>query len=79
MLKIFAIALAIVDLPISAFSQGIEIGPRGVEVDPGRGSHERDRDGYARECRELRQACLHKEELGEEGEGNCARYRERCH
>jgi hypothetical protein len=26
----------------------------------------------------LRQACLHKEELGEEGEGNCRRYREAC-
>jgi hypothetical protein len=26
----------------------------------------------------LRQACLHKEELGEEGLGNCERYRRRC-
>ena len=30
------------------------------------------------DCRELRQACLHKEELGEEGRGNCRRYREVC-
>ena len=29
-------------------------------------------------CSELRQACLHKEELGEEGMGNCRRYRELC-
>jgi hypothetical protein len=29
-------------------------------------------------CRQLRQACLHKEELGEEGMGNCRRYRELC-
>jgi hypothetical protein len=42
-------------------------------------------DGYRRgphygggQCRELRQACLHKEELGEQGMGNCQRYRELC-
>jgi hypothetical protein len=29
-------------------------------------------------CSELRAACIHKEELGERGEGNCARYRELC-
>jgi hypothetical protein len=45
------------------------------------GSH----NGYQRgnrygggQCRELRQACLHKEELGEQGMGNCRRYRELC-
>jgi hypothetical protein len=44
-----------------------------------------DDDGYRRgphygggQCRELRQACLHKEELGEQGMGNCRRYRELC-
>lgn len=30
------------------------------------------------ECRELRAACMHKEELGEEGQGNCRRFRETC-
>lgn len=29
-------------------------------------------------CGELRAACIHKGELGERGEGNCARYRELC-
>jgi hypothetical protein len=29
-------------------------------------------------CQELRRACEHKAELGEEGEGNCRRYRETC-
>ena len=29
-------------------------------------------------CHELRSACMHKRELGEQGEGNCARYRELC-
>jgi hypothetical protein len=27
----------------------------------------------------LRKACLHKNELGEQGMGNCQRYREMCH
>ena len=64
-------ALAIVAAPVPAFSQSIEIGPGGVHIDRGR-----DREG--RDCEELRRACLHKDELGEEGEGNCRRYRETC-
>ncbi len=60
--------------PIPSSSQGIEIGPGGVHID-------RDRDWAGPregECEELRMACLHKDELGEEGEGNCLRYRETC-
>lgn len=34
--------------------------------------------GYGADCRELRRACLYKDELGETGRGNCARYREMC-
>ena len=64
-------ALAIVAAPVPAFSQSIEIGPGGVHIDRGR-----DREG--RDCEELRRACLHKDELGEEREGNCRRYREMC-
>jgi hypothetical protein len=30
------------------------------------------------DCHSLRAACMHKRELGEQGEGNCARYRELC-
>jgi hypothetical protein len=30
-------------------------------------------------CEELRMACMHKDQLGEQGEGNCRRYRETCH
>jgi hypothetical protein len=59
--------------PVPAFSQGIEIGPGGVHIDRGRDWE--DRQG---ECEELRRACLHKDELGEEGEGNCRRFRETC-
>lgn len=37
------------------------------------------RGGYGGgSCRELRAACMHKEELGEVGRGNCRRYRETC-
>jgi hypothetical protein len=34
--------------------------------------------GYGVDCRELRRSCLYKDELGETGRGNCARYREMC-
>lgn len=43
--------------------------------DYGRG---RGRWGYGPDCRELRRACLNKEELGEVGRGNCQRYRSLC-
>lgn len=47
-------------------------------------NHRFDRDygrgrwGYGPDCRELRRACLFKEELGETGRGNCQRYRSLC-
>jgi hypothetical protein len=76
-MRMYALAIAAAAalfFPVSAFSQGIEIGPGGVHI-----GRDRDREGYRRqECEELRSACLHKEELGEEGEGNCRRYRETC-
>jgi hypothetical protein len=68
------VSAALIALPISAFSQAVEFGPGGVRINPYHRHH-----GYgAGECRELRQACLHKEELGEQGQGNCRRYREVC-
>jgi hypothetical protein len=80
-MRTYALAIAVMALfafPASAFAQviqapGIEIGPGGV------GIGDDDEEGASRrECEELRRACLHKEELGEEGEGNCRRYRETC-
>ena len=74
-------ALALFAVPTSAFSQGIVVGPGGVQIEPGYGYHHGYHYGrYANrgQCRELRQACLHKEELGEEGQGNCERYRRMC-
>jgi len=59
-----AAAAALLVIPISAFSQSIEIGPGGVRV--------------GGQCDELRRACENKDALGERGEGNCRRYRETC-
>jgi hypothetical protein len=52
-------------------AQSIEIGPRGVYVDP-------DRRDWGRECAELRRACEESEAYGVHGEGNCHRYRQHC-
>ena len=71
-----AATAALFALPVSALSQAVEFGPGGVRVEPYRHHH-----GYAAsrgECRELRAACMHKGELGEQGMGNCRRYREVC-
>jgi hypothetical protein len=54
--------------PLPALGQTFELGPGGVHVYPRGGA----------DCRELRAACMHKEELGEAGQGNCQRYRELC-
>ena len=56
------VATAMFVLPVSA---QVEIGPGGVGI--GRG-----------ECEQLRRACENKEALGEQGKGNCRRYRLRC-
>lgn len=71
---------AMIAVPHTGFAQGFYVGPGGVRVDDGRRGYyeERRGGGYRGMCRELRQACLHKEELGDEGRGNCRRYRERC-
>ena len=50
----------------------------GVRVDPFRFFHEHNHHWSGADCRGLREACVHKEELGEEGRGNCQRYREVC-
>jgi len=63
-------AAAFFVLPTSTFSQSIQVGPGGVRIDDGRG-----RGG---QCEELRRACENKDRLGEQGEGNCRRYREAC-
>ena len=69
-----AATAALFALPVSAFSQDVEFGPGGVRVYPHHHGYAADRG----ECRELRAACMHKQELGEQGRGNCRRYREVC-
>jgi hypothetical protein len=67
---------ALFAVPTAAFSEGIYIGPGGVRVGP---SHHRYYNQYeGGRCAELRQACMHKEQLGEQGMGNCQRYRAMC-
>jgi hypothetical protein len=77
-MRSFVLALATAALfaipTTSAFSQvDVEVGPGGVRVGPG--YHHGWGPGR---CRELRAACMHKQELGEQGMGNCRRYRELC-
>ncbi|MGE5389052.1 MAG: hypothetical protein ACM3NE_09200 [Hyphomicrobiales bacterium] len=50
-----------------------QVAYRNYDRDSGRG-----RWGYGVDCRELRRACLYKDELGETGRGNCQRYRDMC-
>jgi hypothetical protein len=54
--------------PRAVQAQTFEFGPGGFRVAPHGGG----------DCRELRAACMHKEELGETDMGNCQRYRELC-
>ena len=63
-----------------ATAQNIDVGPGGVRVDPGRRHHGyyEGRSASDSRCGELRRACMHKGELGEEGGGNCRRYRNMC-
>ena len=73
---LFALPLPASGGPISTdlSSQSIEVGPGGVRVGEDRPRRQRMSD----QCLELRAACLNKERLGEQGEGNCRRYRANC-
>jgi hypothetical protein len=62
------ILIGLLIAPLPALGQTFELGPGGFRVYPHGGGN----------CRELRAACMHKEELGESGQGNCQRYRELC-
>jgi len=79
---ILAIATAaLFAIPTAAFSESVYFGfgPGGVRIGPSYGYHRLyDRYEGGGRCAELRQACLHKQELGEVGMGNCQRYRAMC-
>ena len=69
------VATAMFVLPVNA--QRIELGPGGVRIGGGERYYGGGRPSR-QVCAELRNACLHKGELGEQGEGNCRRYRMTC-
>ncbi len=59
----------------SAFSQAVvEVGPRGGDAWV---VHE-GRSIWRPGCREMLRVCIHKEEPGEQGRGNCQQYRRMC-
>jgi hypothetical protein len=62
------ILITLLMAPFAVQAQTLEFGSGGLRVTPHGGG----------DCRELRAACMHKEELGETGRGNCQRYRELC-
>ena len=71
-----AMALAIAFAGIPGVSAAEFNGIRSVAMAP---AIEQVQYGYGnRHCEELRRACEFKHQLGEEGEGNCRRYREEC-
>ncbi|ACL56422.1 hypothetical protein [Methylobacterium nodulans] len=72
-----AAAATLLAFPGAGYAQGVYFGPGGVRIDDGRG-YDRDERRHWRMCRHLRDACMHKEEYGEEGMGNCRRYRRMC-
>jgi hypothetical protein len=59
-------------LPVMAPAQTIELGPDGFRI------RESQQQRRPEGCEELRMACENKGRLGEQGEGNCRRYRETC-
>lgn len=86
-----AAASALCLLPVSSYaenpisdisSQEVRIGPGGVEVGPRHRRFESRREERRRAragvCEQLRAACMNKDRLGEQGEGNCRRYRRTC-
>jgi len=76
-MRTYVLALATGGLfafPLAAWSQEVDVGPRGVQTEP----DHHGRSAWRPDCREMRKACLNKEELGEQGRGNCQRYRHFC-
>ena len=69
---------ALFAVPTAAFSEEIGIRPGGVRIGPNYGHHRLYNRYEGGRCADLRQACLHKGELGEQGMGNCQRYHDMC-
>lgn len=69
-ISILFLCFGLTALPLNAYAQRVEVSPRGVEVVTP--------VPHGVNCEQLRRECTHKDELGERGEGNCARYRDLC-
>ena len=73
-MRTYAFAIAAAAVFTFSASDAVGMGSRGVEVE---GLHQGRSVGRP-DCRELRKACLIKEELRVQGQGNCQRYRRMC-
>ena len=70
---LFVAAAAALALPAAALSQAVP--PR--DEPPARAAPGEGHYGPAR-CQELREACIHKNEVGQRGLGNCKWFRDNC-
>ncbi|HXY59907.1 MAG TPA: hypothetical protein VEH76_15175 [Methylocystis sp.] len=73
---LFCVATASLALPTLALAQAPPQPPP-QDQPPARSAPKERYYGSVR-CQELREACLHKFELGEQGEGNCKWFRDNC-
>lgn len=73
---LFAIAMAVIGFLAIPASAAPVSGGDVRSATPVQGLLEHVQSG--RYCARLRRACMHKEERGEVGEGNCRRYRQEC-
>lgn len=78
MRNLIFIAAGLMFLATPMMAQELELGPGGVRIEPWRHDGYRGHWGNGPDCRRLRWHCLHKDELDEEGQGNCERYRRLC-
>ncbi len=62
--------------PITVSAQMLEIGP--LQIGPNGIRMQDGRNQAMGQCEELRMACENRDRLGEQGEGNCRRYRQTC-
>ncbi len=79
MISGMVMALALVFASFSGATAGQVVGRDVVTLKGSASALEFVQYGRGRyHCEELRRACEYKERLGEQGQGNCRRYREEC-
>ena len=75
-LSLTFVAVLFLMAPIAVPAQTLEIGP--LQIGPNGIRLQDGRSQAMGQCEELRMACENKDRLGEQGEGNCRRYRQTC-